>query len=69
MAYCVSGTTLKTLTLAAVFRPLVTKTLTQKPPFLLLTRALAAPAIQAAVDVAAPESKGFRNLERSEYVY
>lgn len=63
MAYCVCGATLKTLKLAAFFRPMVSKTLTQKPPFLLLTRALASPAIQATVDVAAPESKGFRSSE------
>lgn len=68
MAYCVCGTTLKTLTLAAFFRPMMSKTLTQKPPFLLLTRALASPAIQADVDVAAPDSKGFCNLERTGYV-
>lgn len=69
MAYCLCGTTLKTLTLAAFFRPMVSKTLTQKPPFLLLTRALASPGIQAAVDVAALESKGFCDVERTEYVY
>ncbi|KAL8133692.1 hypothetical protein AgCh_008942 [Apium graveolens] len=57
MANCLCGTTLKTLTLAAFFRPMVSKSLTQKPPFLLLTRALASPAIQADVNVAARESR------------
>nr|XP_017248578.1 PREDICTED: serine--tRNA ligase, chloroplastic/mitochondrial isoform X3 [Daucus carota subsp. sativus] len=57
MAYCVCGTTLKTLKLAAFFRPMVTKRLFQKPHLMLLTRALTSPAIQATVDVAAPDSK------------
>ena len=69
MAYCVCGTTLKTLKLAAFFRPMVTKRLFQKPHLMLLTRALTSPAIQATVDVAAPDSKGFRNLEITEFVY